>query len=61
MLKDTTHQHQGKSGCNVKASPRGIPRIRGVGQGDNPVQWHNLGMPSTVGFIHCKARGERLS
>jgi hypothetical protein len=58
MLKDTTHQHRGKLGCNVKALGLGIPKIRGGGQGDNLVGLHILRMRSTVGFIHCKARGK---
>jgi hypothetical protein len=58
MLKDTTHQYGGKFGCKVKASWLGIPKTRGGGQGDNLVGWHILGMPSTVGFIHCKAQGK---
>jgi hypothetical protein len=45
-------------GVRLKALQLRIPKIRDGGQCDNLVGFHILGMPSTVGFIHCKARGK---
>jgi hypothetical protein len=51
------HQHH-IFNCRVNLGGGGTPKIRVLGQGNNYVWPHILGMSPTCGFTHCKAWGE---